>query len=111
MPYLNLGSLILGLIAWILPVVNIVKVKKNNGKLWIVFSVSSVGACAISLFMQIVNQNYLVKNDLPALMDTSYGLAVVSSVLFAVTLVLNIVSLILHLAKNHGQKPSQPRQA
>ena len=51
--WLNLGSLLLGLIAWILPVVNLVQHNKADHRNWVAFSVASVSACAISLCMQI----------------------------------------------------------
>ena len=67
--FLNLGSLIFGLIAWILPVINIFKYKKCEK--WFVTSIISISLCAVSIFFQLYYQNYLVKiDDLPALMDT-----------------------------------------
>jgi cytochrome c oxidase subunit 4 len=46
--WLNLGSLLLGLVAWVLPVVNLMHHNKADHRNWVVFSVASVGACAIS---------------------------------------------------------------
>ena len=92
--FLNLGSLLFGLIAWILPVINLVKKNKSENKNWIIFSLSSVSACAISLCMQILYINHLVKiDDFTALMDTSDFIAFVSLILFVVTIVLNIITL------------------
>ncbi len=94
MGLLNLGSLILGLIAWILPVVNLVQHKKVKDKRLILFSLTSVSACAISLCMQIFYTDYLVnKEDWSALMDTSNAVALVSALLFLVTIILNAVAL------------------
>ena len=94
MTYLNLGSLVLGLIAWFLPVVCLAKRNKAENKNWIIFSMSSISVCAISIFLQILYQNYLVNiEDWSAISDTSHGVAVVSGVLLVVTLVLNIITL------------------
>ncbi|MFT4416781.1 MBL fold metallo-hydrolase [Fredinandcohnia humi] len=60
---LNIGSLILGLIAWILPFVNIMLYKKQDHRKWVGLSIMSIGACAFSLYFQIVYGNYLVKGD------------------------------------------------
>lgn len=91
------GSLALGLTAWILPVVNLMRYKKNNNKNWVAFSVMSVSACAISLYLQLVYSSHLVKiNDLPALMDTIGTVAKASAVLLIVTIVLNGVTLVVY---------------
>ena len=103
MGWLNLGSLVLGLIAWILPVVNLAKHNKADHRNWVAFSVASVSACAISLCMQIFYQNYLVKiEDWSALMDTSSAVALVSTVLVAVTIVLNMITLVIYHGRNVG---------
>jgi hypothetical protein len=98
---LNLGSLLLGLIAWILPVVNLAKYDKANHRNWVVFSVASVSACAISLCMQICYGNYLVRReDWSALMDTSNAVALVSAILLVVTIVLNAITLVIYNGRN-----------
>jgi len=89
---LNLGSFLFGLIAWIIPIVNLVRYRKTESKRWIVFSISSVSACAISLCLQIFYGNHLVRiEDWSALMDTSNAVALVSTVLLLVTIMLNLV--------------------
>jgi len=88
--WLNVGSLLLGLIAWILPVINLLKRKMN-----VLFTFASISACAVALYLQIIYQNYLaIKEDWSAIMDTSGGLVFVSSVLLAITLVLNVIVLL-----------------
>ena len=95
--YLNLGSLLFGLIAWILPVINLVKKNKSENKNWIIFSLSSVSACSISLCMQILYINDLVEaGHLSALMDTSDFIAFVSLVLLGVTIFLTIMTLFIY---------------
>lgn len=94
--WLNVGSLVLGLIAWILPVVNLMLHNKAGRRNWAVFSVASVSACAISLCMQIFYNDYLVKiEDWPALMDTSSAVALVATILLAGTLILNAITLVV----------------
>ncbi|WP_100407578.1 hypothetical protein [Bacillus solitudinis] len=39
---LNLGSLVLGLIAWILPIVNLTRDKKQENKNWFALSIISM---------------------------------------------------------------------
>jgi len=95
--FLNLGSLLFGLIAWILPVINLVKKNKSENKNWIILSLSSVSACSISLCMQILYINHLVEvGHLSALMDTSDFIAFVSLVLLGVTIFLTIMTLFIY---------------
>ncbi|MET3728059.1 cytochrome c oxidase subunit 4 [Fictibacillus halophilus] len=94
---LNVGSLVLGLIAWILPVVNLLR-KKN--KSWMMLSTISICACAISLCFQIFYTYHKVLiEDWSALMDTMYATASVSAALLIVTIVLNVVTLIVYRDK------------
>ncbi|TYS16611.1 hypothetical protein FZC78_11500 [Rossellomorea vietnamensis] len=94
---LNLGSLILGCIAWILPFVCIMGYRKKDLKTWGTSAVLSISACAISLCFQIIYQNHLVNiEDWSAIMDTSGALVFVSVVLVSVTILLNAVGYFLH---------------
>ena len=95
MGWLNIGSLVLGLIAWILPVVNIFRSRNNNN--WVVLSMLSICACVISLYFQLLYNNYLVKiEDWSAIMDTSGGVVVAGSVLLVITLFLNIMTFVVY---------------
>lgn len=97
---LNLGSLVLGLIAWVLPVVNLMRYEKHNHGNWVALSFISIGACAISLCFQIFNSYHLVKiEDWSALMDTMGTVAFVAAVLLIVTVILNAITLILYRDK------------
>ncbi|WP_411167882.1 hypothetical protein ACH36K_12120 [Clostridium sp. MB05] len=94
---LNPASLVLGLISWILPVVNLMRYKKNDNRNWIVLSTISLSACAISLFFQILYTNHLVNIwDWTALMDITNSLVFVASVLIVVTIILNAITLIVY---------------
>jgi len=94
---LHLGSLVLGIIAWILPAVNLMRYKGQNHNSWVIFSIMSISACAISLCFQIVNTYHLVKiEDWAALLDTMGALVSVAAVLLIVTLILNTITLIVY---------------
>ncbi|MBS4220271.1 hypothetical protein KHA96_18375 [Bacillus sp. FJAT-49711] len=91
--WLNIGSLVLGLIAWILPVMNLVHHRKQENKKWIVFSIISTSACAISICFQIFYNYHLVKiEDWSALMDTIGAVAFASAFLIIVTILLNALT-------------------
>ena len=96
--FLMLSSLIFGLIAWILPVINLVKFNKKENKNWAILLIISISACAISLYLQIVYNNYLVKiDDITALMDTMGASAFLSTVLLVVTIILNLINIIINI--------------
>jgi len=95
--WLNLGSLVLGLIAWILPVVNLLRYGKHDHRNWTALSIMSISACAISLCFQIFEINHRVKvEDWSALMDTMNAVAFVSAILLIVTIILNVITLIVY---------------
>jgi len=97
---LNLGSLLLGLIAWILPIINLNILNKAEHKNWFVLCITSICACAISLFLQILYNAHLVNiHDWAALMDTRRAVVLASSVLLVVTLTLNVFTLIKYMKK------------
>lgn len=94
---LNIASLVLGLIAWILPVVNLLRKKRNS---WITLSMISICACAISLCFQIFYTYHKVTiEDWSALLDTMYTTAFASAVLLLITIVLNVMTLIVYRGK------------
>ena len=97
---LNLGSLLLGLIAWILPIINLNIQNKAEHKNWFVLCITSISTCAISLFMQILYNAHLIKiHDWSALMDTIRAVVLASSVLLVVTLTLNVIMFIKYMKK------------
>ncbi|NNJ30544.1 hypothetical protein [Lacrimispora defluvii] len=99
--WLNIASLILGLTAWALPVINLVQYNKASNRKWGIFSLTSISVCGISLYMQILYTDYLVKiNDWSALMDTSGGVVSITGLLLVVTIMLNLVTLLLRYRKN-----------
>ncbi|ADL07065.1 hypothetical protein [Thermosediminibacter oceani] len=99
---LNLGSLVLGLIAWILPVVNLMRYKKHDHRNWVALSIISISisACAVSLYFQILYNYHLVKiTDWSALMDITDNVTFVASVLLIVTIILNAITLLVYRDK------------
>jgi len=97
---LNLGSLLLGLIAWILPTVNLNLLNKAEHKNWFLLCTTSISACAISLFLQILYNAHLVNiHDWAALMDTMRAVVLASSVLLVVTITMNVITVIKYMNK------------
>lgn len=92
--FLMLGSLILGFIAWILPIMKFNRIKNMN---WAVRSILSISACAISLSFQIIYNNHIVQlGDWSALMDTTGTSTSLSIVLLVVTIILNAINMIVN---------------
>jgi cytochrome c oxidase subunit 4 len=99
--FLNLGSLVLGLIAWIFPAVYLVQHNKISSKRYAAFTVTSLSFCAIALCLQLFYTDHLVKiEDWSALLDTSHATALVSTLLLVVTIVLNVIALFVYFGKN-----------
>jgi len=95
--WLNVGSLVLGLTAWILPIVNLFNAKKQEQKKRAALSVVSMTACAISICLQLIYQQYLVKiEDWSAVMDTMGATTLVSGILLVGTILLNGIAFVLH---------------
>ncbi|KAB7673202.1 hypothetical protein [Bacillus sp. B1-b2] len=90
---LNIGSLLLGLIAWFIPIVYLLRLQKYSSHSLLVSSLLSLSACGISLCFQIFYTYHLVViEDWSALMDTMYAVSLASVVLLMVTISLNFVS-------------------
>lgn len=97
---LNPGSLVLGLIAWILPVVNLKRYKQHDHKNWFAFSIISISACATSLCFQLLNNYHLVIiEDWSALLDTMGAVVYAAATLLSVTIILNVITLIVYRDK------------
>lgn len=95
--FLNLGSLILGLIAWALPSVGIGRYKKNNHKNWALFPFASMSACAVSICFQLIYQNHMADiGDTSAIYDTIGASVTLSLILLISTIVLNLINLFIY---------------
>jgi len=100
----NLGSLILGLVAWMLPVVNLMRHRKHDQRNWVALSMVSIGACATSVCFQIFKIKYRVNMaDWSALLDTMSAVAFFSAGLLIITLLLNVITLIEYRGKTVKQ--------
>ncbi|RXJ04492.1 hypothetical protein DS745_03670 [Anaerobacillus alkaliphilus] len=98
--WLNVGSLVLGLIALTLPIVNLSREKKEDNKAWVILSVISLSACAISICFQIFYTSHLVIiEDWSALLDTHKAVAIVSALLLIGTITLNVLTLVVYRDK------------
>lgn len=86
--WLNVGSLVLGLIAWMLPLLNLVS--KEITPKWMLLAMGSLSACGTSILLQLYYQAYLVEvMDWSALMDTTPAIVSVAAFLLISTIVLN----------------------
>jgi cytochrome c oxidase subunit 4 len=95
MGYLNIGQMIFVIIAWVLPIINLIKVCKS----WVLLSLVSLASAGASLCMRLLYNDYLVHiSDWSALMDTSNFMTIVSCVLFIGAMLLN--SLVFHKNKS-----------
>ena len=94
---LNLGSLVLGLVALMLPGVTLMRRGKHDHQHSVTFSFVSISACAIALCLQIFSINQRVRfADWSALMDTVNAVAFISAVLLTATLTLNAIALMAY---------------
>ncbi len=95
--FLNFGSIVFGLIAWILPIVSLVQRNKISHRRGAIFTTASLSACAASLCLQIFELNHRVNiQDWAALMDTSYAVAWIALLFLVVTIVLNVIAVAMH---------------
>lgn len=98
---LNLGSLLLGLIAWIIPIFAAMRSAKYGVKKCYNSIIVSFGACVASLCLQFFEINHRVKiEDWSAIMDTIGTLKWVAVILAVITIMLNI----FFLGKCQGKK-------
>ncbi|SDE10934.1 cytochrome c oxidase subunit 4 [Paenibacillus sp. UNCCL117] len=110
MGLLNLGSLLLGLLAWILPVFNLwlytTSDKRRDGA---VLAVLSLSCCAVSLCLQMLYTAHLIKHeDWSALLDITDAVVSAAAALLIVTLVLNAVTLIVYRRRSAKQGVASP---
>lgn len=87
--FIMLGSLLFGLIAWILPILSRRGILKNDNSSLV--SVLSVSACSTAIGLQIVYVHFMVnRGDLAGLMDTIGAITMISIILLLGTLMLNV---------------------
>lgn len=104
---LNIGSLILGLCAWMIPIVLLLKGKASSLRAVKAIFISFVCAL-ISMLMQMMETKQLIdKNDWSALMDTQGAVVFAAVVMLVGVIVLNLrvwVRLSNSVVRNEGTK-------
>ncbi|MCM3740313.1 hypothetical protein M3210_08520 [Oceanobacillus luteolus] len=97
--WFNLVSLVLGGMAWILPVISMLKYE-DHFKRWAAFSMISLMACSAALFFQIFSLYERVKaEDWAALLDTMSFIVSVSVILLIGTILLNVITINMYRKK------------
>ncbi|HBJ01956.1 MULTISPECIES: hypothetical protein [Lysinibacillus] len=92
---LNVGSLVLGFIALLLPIAILSATSKQIQNYRLMISILSLSACAISISFQLFYNFYLVKiEDWSALMDITRSSVLAVLFLLVSTILLNILVLI-----------------
>ena len=87
----NIGSLILGLLAWVLPVAAMGAKKRPMA-----FCAGSFALCGVSLLLQLVDMRHLCMiGDFSAIDDTIGAVVFAAEVLLTVTGILNAVALLV----------------
>ena len=90
---LNLGSIVLGLAGWILPILHISQLSKKRRGLGRYAHILSMGACCLAIWFQICYDEHLVNiEDWSALMDTVAAVRLVSVFLLVITLLINLLA-------------------
>ncbi len=93
----NIGSIVLGLTAWILPVINIMLVRRNRSWDRGTLAALSLGACAASIWLlHFYTYHKVTIEDWSAVLDTTGAITRVTGVLLIVTLLLNSVTYLLY---------------
>lgn len=88
----NIGSLILGLIAWIIPLLAIGKKYR-----FALCCIGSLSCCLVSLLLQLLEIKRRVDlGDWSALMDTINAVILAAVVMLVVTLISNAIALFSH---------------
>lgn len=95
----NSISIILGLTAWLPPMVILIQRSKINCPKYA--ALTAIRSCAFSICAQLFSASYSVKaKDWSALLDTSHEIALISVWLVSVTSVINIAASLIYFSKN-----------
>ena len=92
---LNLFSLLFGLLAWGLPFIAMSYLKGKKYKRVLNISILSISLTAVSIYLQFLYTNYLVKkSDWSALLDTNDFITLACTVLIGITFILNFINIL-----------------
>lgn len=90
------ASALLGFMAWILPVINIMLIRRKKSWNWGTLAVLSLGSCATSIWLLNYYTYHKVNiEDWAAVLDTTQAIMQVTAVLLIGTLILNLVTYIV----------------
>ena len=96
---LMLASLALGILAWLIPILILVKRKSHSKKMGL-YSFISMSFCSIAIYLHIVLASYYIDiNDLSAIMDTIFASYFLSGALLIGTILLNTIVMIVNLRR------------
>lgn len=102
---LNLGSVVLGLVGWIIPVIRLKHLAKGRGGLGDYAHILSMGACGMAIWFQICYDEHLVDiGDWSALMDTIGAVRKIALFLLVTTLLINLIAACGKSALGTGMK-------
>ena len=107
---LNLLSLVLGLAAWVLPLVRLTRLKRTTSlhRLHRTCFVS-FSCCALALVFQLYYQLHLVDiQDWSAMMDTTRAVCMAAAVLLAGTVLVNLPLLLFSLDEKKEAAEASP---
>lgn len=89
---LNLGSIILGLVGWAIPVLQLRCMVRGKNGMGRCTHILSMGACGLAIWLQICYDEHLVNiGDWSALMDTIAAVRMISIFLLVSTVLVNLL--------------------
>lgn len=105
---LNLGSIVLGLVGWALPILHASQLARRGKGLGRYVHTLSMGACALAIWFQICYDEHLVNiGDWSALMDTIGAVRKVSIFLLVTTFLINLITACVESALDKEEKADQ----
>ena len=98
--WLNFFSILLGIVAWALPLVSLFKRIRSSGFAGVAFCALSLCACSGSLYLQLLAiDTRMPLSDIAWLKDTFPAVLAACTILLTITAALNLIALIVHLVK------------
>lgn len=92
--WLNLGSLLLGFIAWVIPIISLIKGSNKNTQNMPTLTLVSMTSAILSLLLQILYNYYLLQiADWTALLDTTGAVLFIAFILIVGTFLLNFLNI------------------